>query len=67
VLDAAIGVYAHEHGRTQRIRINLDLAIEDQAARPGGGRRGGPPPAGGGWGGRRGGIPTGAHPGRATA
>ncbi|HQT85474.1 MAG: diguanylate cyclase [Acidiphilium sp. 37-64-53] len=36
VLDAAIGVYAHEHGRTQRIRINLDLAIEDQAARPGG-------------------------------
>ncbi len=35
VLDAAIGVYAHEHGRTQRIRINLDLAIGDQAALPG--------------------------------
>ncbi|MDD2878030.1 MAG: dihydroneopterin aldolase [Acidiphilium sp.] len=34
VLDAAIGVYAHEHHRTQRIRINLDLAIEDDAARP---------------------------------
>ncbi|MCW8307859.1 dihydroneopterin aldolase [Acidiphilium sp. PA] len=36
VLEAAIGVYAHEHGRTQRIRINLDLAIEDQASPPGG-------------------------------
>jgi dihydroneopterin aldolase len=32
VLDAAIGVYAHEHDRTQRIRINLELAIEDEAA-----------------------------------
>lgn len=30
VLDAAIGVYAHEHGRTQRIRINLDLLIDDE-------------------------------------
>jgi dihydroneopterin aldolase len=32
VLDATIGVHAHEHGRTQRIRINLDLAIEDEGA-----------------------------------
>lgn len=29
VLDAQIGVYAHEHGRTQRIRINLDLDVLD--------------------------------------
>lgn len=32
VLDAAIGVHAHEQGRTQRIRINLNLAIEDDAS-----------------------------------
>lgn len=30
VVKAAIGVYAHEHGRTQRIRINLDLLIDDE-------------------------------------
>jgi dihydroneopterin aldolase len=29
VLPAAIGVYAHEHGVTQRVRINIDLAIAD--------------------------------------
>lgn len=29
VLDAAIGIYAHEHGRTQRVRINIDLAVEE--------------------------------------
>lgn len=29
VLEAHIGVHAHEHGRTQRVRINLDLAVED--------------------------------------
>ncbi|HEV7372531.1 dihydroneopterin aldolase [Arenibaculum sp.] len=28
VLDARIGVYAHEHGRTQRIRINIDLGAD---------------------------------------
>ena len=33
-LDAAIGVYASEHGRQQRIRINVDLAVEDDGARP---------------------------------
>ena len=34
VLHAHIGVHAHEHGRTQRIRINVDLAVEDDGARP---------------------------------
>ena len=34
VLEAHIGVHAHEHGRTQRVRINLDLAVEDDGARP---------------------------------
>jgi dihydroneopterin aldolase len=29
VLDASIGVYAHEHAALQRIRINLDLAVAD--------------------------------------
>lgn len=31
-LEAHIGVYRHEHGRTQPIRINVDLAVleEDQ-------------------------------------
>ncbi len=29
VLDAAIGVHAHEHGRTQRVRVNLDLTVAD--------------------------------------
>jgi len=32
VLSAAIGVYAHEHGVTQRIRINIDLAVADDGA-----------------------------------
>ncbi|HTQ71400.1 MAG TPA: dihydroneopterin aldolase [Acidocella sp.] len=32
VLEARIGVYAHEHGRTQRVRVNLDLAVEDDGA-----------------------------------
>ncbi|HYM30904.1 MAG TPA: dihydroneopterin aldolase [Candidatus Cybelea sp.] len=26
-LEAAIGVWRHEHGRRQRIRVNLDLAV----------------------------------------
>lgn len=33
VLPARIGVHAHEHGRTQRVRITLDLAVEDPGAR----------------------------------
>jgi dihydroneopterin aldolase len=32
VLPAAIGVYAHEHGRTQRIRVNVDLGVTDDGA-----------------------------------
>lgn len=43
VLDAHIGVHAHEHGRTQLVRINLDLAVAEDApagpmSRPGVGR-----------------------------
>ncbi len=29
VLHASIGVHAHEHAASQRIRINLDLAVTD--------------------------------------
>lgn len=32
--DAAIGVYGHEHGRRQRIRVNVDLAVLDPLASP---------------------------------
>ncbi|WP_298215156.1 dihydroneopterin aldolase [Acidocella sp.] len=32
VLAARIGVYAQEHGRSQRIRVNVDLAVEDDGA-----------------------------------
>lgn len=32
VLPARIGVYAHEHGRTQRVRMNLELMVEDDGA-----------------------------------
>ena len=28
-IDAHIGVYRHEHGRTQPIRINVDLAVHE--------------------------------------
>ena len=31
-LSASIGVHGHEHGRTQRVRINVDLAVADEAA-----------------------------------
>lgn len=34
VLMASIGVYAHEHVAKQRIRINVDLAVEDDGALP---------------------------------
>jgi dihydroneopterin aldolase len=33
LLDAAIGVYQQEHGRTQRIRVNVDLGVTDEAGR----------------------------------
>jgi dihydroneopterin aldolase len=33
VLPARIGVHAHEHGQPQRVRINVDLAVEDDGAR----------------------------------
>jgi dihydroneopterin aldolase len=36
LLDAAIGVYPREHGRTQRVRINVDLSVADPGALPGG-------------------------------
>ena len=29
VLPCHIGVHAHEHGRTQRVRVNLDLGVRD--------------------------------------
>jgi dihydroneopterin aldolase len=28
-LDAQIGVYGHEHGRHQPVRINVDLAVDE--------------------------------------
>ena len=31
VLMASIGVYAHEHTAAQRIRVNVDLAVDDGA------------------------------------
>jgi dihydroneopterin aldolase len=33
VLPASIGVHPHEHAAQQRLRINVDLAVEDDAAR----------------------------------
>lgn len=32
VLLADIGAYRHEHGKPQRVRINLDLMVEEAAA-----------------------------------
>jgi dihydroneopterin aldolase len=32
VLAAAIGVHGHEQGRRQRVRINLDLGVEEDGA-----------------------------------
>lgn len=29
VLDASIGVYEHEHRQAQRVRVNLDLAVDE--------------------------------------
>ena len=31
VLQASIGWYPHEHGVMQRVRINIDLGVEDDA------------------------------------
>ena len=31
MLQAAIGVHPHEHGATQRVRINVDLAVRETA------------------------------------
>jgi dihydroneopterin aldolase len=33
-LLASIGVHRHEHEAKQRIRVNIDLGVEDDAARP---------------------------------
>ncbi len=33
VLSASIGVYPHEHAAPQRVRINVDLGVEDDGAR----------------------------------
>ncbi|HEY0420347.1 MAG TPA: dihydroneopterin aldolase [Acetobacteraceae bacterium] len=34
VLQASIGVLPHEHDARQRIRLNIDLAVQDDGARP---------------------------------
>jgi 7,8-dihydroneopterin aldolase/epimerase/oxygenase len=34
VLTASIGVHPHEHAVTQRVRINVDLGVEDDGALP---------------------------------
>lgn len=32
VLQANIGVHAHEHSASQRVRINIDLGVDDETA-----------------------------------
>src|SRR5215470_10018101 len=34
VLNASIGVHPHEQASAQRVRINVDLGVEDDGARP---------------------------------
>lgn len=34
VLVASIGVHPHEHAAPQRVRINVELGVEDDGARP---------------------------------
>jgi len=34
VLQASIGVHPPEHEATQRVRVNVDLGVEDDGARP---------------------------------
>jgi dihydroneopterin aldolase len=36
VLSASIGIYPHEHRDRQRVRINVDLAVDDETALAGG-------------------------------
>jgi dihydroneopterin aldolase len=36
VLTASIGIYPHEHRDRQRVRINVDLAVDDETALAGG-------------------------------
>ncbi len=33
VLSARIGVYPHEHAAVQRVRVNVDMGVEDDGAR----------------------------------
>jgi 7,8-dihydroneopterin aldolase/epimerase/oxygenase len=35
VLSASIGIYPHEHRDRQRVRINIDLAVDDETAQSG--------------------------------
>jgi dihydroneopterin aldolase len=35
VLPASIGIYPHEHTAQQRVRINVDLGVDDDSARAG--------------------------------
>jgi dihydroneopterin aldolase len=37
VLAASVGVHPQEHAAPQRVRINVDLGVEDAGARPGAG------------------------------
>ena len=32
VLPASIGIYPHEHAAQQRVRVNIDLAVDDESA-----------------------------------
>jgi dihydroneopterin aldolase len=34
VLTASIGIHPHEHAVPQRVRINIDVGVEDDGARP---------------------------------
>ena len=36
VVSASIGIYPHEHRDRQRVRINVDLAVDDETALAGG-------------------------------
>jgi dihydroneopterin aldolase len=35
VMTASIGIYPHEHTASQRVRINVDLGVDDEAERAG--------------------------------
>jgi dihydroneopterin aldolase len=34
MLSASVGIYPHEHATPQRVRVNIDLAVADDGARP---------------------------------